>query len=281
MYKIEIGNKTGEKREFECDGTANIYALFRELNITDYPYRVKVGQNKNGVSVRIVSDNDFDAAIAKILTNNRDTLSDALTVSHALGEVRDEWMREEIERNALNGQYATKEELYADIRKMKIELSSVQEDFYCPLHAVIVNEDGEERELTAEELTGYESEIRLKLVERQTPDIDMAKYVGYHAKITDKILYAEWAVEEKSGKLYGKISCYLNETLTTEETERLKHAIDGQNSDGFGEGFEQCSIETLNGKLYAFLWDYDDYFLKTSEEMDEYLQKNEIKMGGI
>ena len=34
MYKIEIGNKTGEKREFECDGTANIYALFRELNIT-------------------------------------------------------------------------------------------------------------------------------------------------------------------------------------------------------------------------------------------------------
>lgn len=56
MYKIEIGNKTGEKREFECDGTANIYALFRELNITDYPYRLKVGQNKNGVSVRILAD---------------------------------------------------------------------------------------------------------------------------------------------------------------------------------------------------------------------------------
>ena len=88
-------------------------------------------------------------------------------------------------------------------------------------------------------------------------------------------------MEEKSGKLYGKISCYLNETLTTEETERLKDAIDGQNSDGFGEGFEQCSIETLNGKLYAFLWDYDDYFLKTSEEMDEYLNKTEMKMGGI
>ena len=135
--------------------------------------------------------------------------------------------------------------------------------------------------MTAEELTGYESEIRLKLVERQTPDIDLAKYVGYHAKITDKILYAEWAVEEKSGKLYGKISCYLNETLTTEETERLKHAIDGQNSDGFGEGFEQCSIETPDGKLYAFLWDYDDYFLKTSEEMDEYLNKTEINIGGM
>ena len=281
MYKIEIGNKTGEKREFECDGTANIYALFRELNRTDYPYRLKVGQNKNGVSVRIVSDNDFDAAIAKILTNNRDTISDALIVSRLLNDIKDETMQEEIERNALNGQYVTKEELYADIRKMKIELSSVQADFYCPLHATLVNKDGEEREVTAEELTGYESEIRLKLAECQMPDIDMAKYVGYHAKITDKIIYAEWAVEERSGKLYGKISCYLNEALTEAETGRLKDAIDGQNSDGFGEGFEQCSIETPDGKLYAFLWDYDDYFLKTSEEMDEYLNKTEINIGGM
>ncbi len=87
MYKIEIGNKTGEKREFECDGTANIYALFRELNITDYPYRLKVGQNKNGVSVRIVSDNDFDESIAKILKENRNTLSDALTVSSAINRL--------------------------------------------------------------------------------------------------------------------------------------------------------------------------------------------------
>ena len=101
MYKIEIGNKIGEKRKFECDGTANIYAILRELNITDYTYRLKVGHNKNGVSVRIVSDNDFDAAIAKILTNNRDTLSDALIVSRLLNDIKDETMQEEIERNAL------------------------------------------------------------------------------------------------------------------------------------------------------------------------------------
>ena len=88
-------------------------------------------------------------------------------------------------------------------------------------------------------------------------------------------------MEEKSRKLYGKISCYLNETLTTEETERLKDAINGQNSDGFGEGFEQRGIKTEDGEIHVSLWDYDDYFLKTSEEMDEYLQKNEIKIGGI
>ncbi len=268
MYKIAIENKDGEKYEFECDGTANLYVFTEELVIKEYPYSLKIGENRNGVKVRLKADNDFDESIAKILKENRNTLNDAQIVSHALGEVRDEWMREEIERNALNGQYETKEDLYADIRKMKIELSSAREDFYCPLHAVIVNEDGEERELTAEELTGYESEIRLKLVERQTPDIDLAKYVGYHAKITDKILYAEWAVEEKSGKLYGKISCYLNETLTTEETERLKDAINGQNSDGFGEGFERCGIKTEDGEIHVSLWNHEEYFLKTKAKMN-------------
>ncbi len=138
MYRIAIENKDGEKYEFECDGTANLYAFTEELGIKGYPYGLKIGENRNGVKVLLKADNDFDESIAKILRENRNTLNDALIVSRALGEVQDEWMREEIERNALNGQYATKEELYADIRKMKIELSSWQEDFYCPLHAVII-----------------------------------------------------------------------------------------------------------------------------------------------
>ena len=281
MYKIEIENKDGEKREFECDGTANIYALFRELNITDYPYRLKVGQNKNGVSVRIVSDNDFDAAIAKILTNNRDTLNDSLIVSRLLNDIKDEAMQEEIERNALNGQYETKEDIYADIRKMKIEFASAHEDFYCPLQATIIDGNGNEWNIAQEDLPVYENEIQLKIEDCQEADMDMAAYVGKHANMRDKLLYVEWGVENRSGRLYGKISCHFSTPLSAEETERLKDAITGQNSDGFGEGFEQCSIETLNGKLYAFLWDYDDYFLKTSEEMDEYLNKTEIKMGEI
>ncbi|MBR1989200.1 MAG: serine dehydratase subunit alpha family protein, partial [Firmicutes bacterium] len=37
-------------------------------------------------------------------------------------------------------------------------------------------------------------------------------------------------------------SCYLTEELTPEETERLRDAITGQNSDGLGEGFEQREI---------------------------------------
>ena len=279
MYKIEIGNKTGEKREFECDGTANIYALFRELNITDYPYRLKIGQNKNGVSVRILADNDFDAAIAKTLTNNRDTLNDALIVSRLLNDIKDETMQEEIERNALNGQYETKEDLYADIRKMKIEFASEYEDFYCPLQATIIDENGNEWNIAQEDLPVYENEIQLKIEDCQ--EADMAAYVGKHANLRDKLLYAEWGVENRNDRLYGKISCYFSAPLSTEETERLKDAITGQNSDGFGEGFEQCGIKTEDGEIHVSLWNHEEYFLKSGEEIDEYLQKNEIKMGGI
>ena len=281
MYKIEIGNKTGEKREFECDGTANIYALFRELNITDYPYRLKIGQNKNGVSVRIVSDNDFDAAIAKILTNNRDTLNDALIVSRLLNDIKDETMQEEIERNALNDQYETKEDLYADIRKMKIEFALAHEDFYCPIQATIIDENGNEWNIAQEDLPVYENEIQLKIEDCQEADMDMAAYVGKHANLRDKLLYVEWGVENRNDRIYGKISCYFSTPLSTEETERLKDAITGQNADGFGEGFEQWGIKTEDGEIHVSLWNHEEYFLKSGEEMDEYLQKNEIKMGGI
>ena len=267
MYKIEIGNKIGEKREFECDGTANIYALFRELNITDYPYRLKVGQNKNGVSVRIISDNDFDESIAKILKENRNTLNDALIVSHALGEVRDEWMREEIERNALNGQYETKEDIYADIHKMKIEFASAHEDFYCPLQANIIDGNGNEWNIAPEDLPVYENEIQLKIEDCQEADIDMAAYVGKHANLRDKLLYVEWGVENRNDRLYGKISCYFSAPLSTEETERLKDAITGQNSDGFGEGFEQCGIKTEDGEIHVSLWNHEEYFLKTKAKI--------------
>ena len=280
MYKIEIGNKAGEKREFECDGTANIYALFRELNITDYPYRLKVGQNKNGVSVRIVSDNDFDAAIAKILTNNRDTLNDALIVSRLLNDIKDEAMQEEIERNAINEQYETKEELYDDIRKTKIEFSSIRKDFYCPLHVILYDSEGCDIDLAQEDIVRLEEEISEKLKVEQEGR-EMTPFVGEQANIEDKLIYAEWSVENRNDTLYGKISCYFSAPLSTEETERLKDAIIGQNADGFGEGFEQRGIKTEDGEIHVSLWNHEEYFLKSGEEMDEYLQKDDITMGGI
>lgn len=90
-------------------------------------------------------------------------------------------------------------------------------------------------------------------------------------------------MEEIGGKIYGKIDCYLNEELNTQELEKLRSAIRGQNSDGFGESFEQRAIKTDDGDLYVSFWNSSgDYFLYTESEMDKYIENQQSQqMGGM
>lgn len=280
MYKTEISNKNGEAKIVDCSEERNIYSALRELGINSLMQRLKVGENDNGVTLKLVADNDFDAAIAKILIDNRDTLYDAILVAKRLNELKDDAIKEEIERNAVNEQYETKADIYEDIRKMKIGFSVSNEDFYCPLHVRLHDTEGYDIDLVQEDIAQFEDAICERL-EAEQEDDEMTPYVGEQADIEDKLLYAEWTVENRNGNLYGKISCYFREPITEGETERLKDTITGQNSDGFGEGFEQHPIRVDSEDIYVSFWDYDDYFLKTRAEMDEYLQKNDIKMGGI
>lgn len=280
MYKAKICNKYGEAKIVDCSGESIVYSALRELEIDSWMRKLKIGDNKDRETVKLVSDNDFDTAITKILTDNRDTLYDAVLVAKQLNSIKDDDIREEIERNAVNGQYGRKEDLYNDIRKTKIEFSSVREDFYCPLHVRSYDADGYDIDIEQEDIVPFEEAICERLEAEQEED-EMTPYVGEQADIEDKLLYAEWTVENRNGNLYGKISCYFREPITEKEIERLKDTITGQNSDGFGEGFEQHPIRVDSEDIYVSFWDYDDCFLKTRAEMDEYLQKNDIKIEGI
>ncbi len=280
MYKAEISNKNGEAKIVDCSGESIVYSALRELEIDSWMRKLKIGDNKDGETVKLVSDNDFDTAITKILTDNRDTLYDAVLVAKQLNSIKDDAIKEEIERNAVNGQYGKKEDLYNDIRKTKIEFSSVREDFYCPLHVRSHDADGYDIDIEQEDIVQFEEAICERLEAEQEED-EMTPYVGEQADIEDKLLYAEWTVENRNGNLYGKISCYFREPITEKEIERLKDTITGQNSDGFGEGFEQHPIRVDSDDIYVSFWDDKDYFLKTSAEMDEYLQNNDIKIEGI
>ena len=65
------------------------------------------------------------------------------------------------------------------------------------------------------------------------------------AESEKKSIYAVWELEEIYGEIYGKIDCYMTGELNAEETENLRSAVEGQNSDGFGESFEQRAIQTV------------------------------------
>lgn len=61
-------------------------------------------------------------------------------------------------------------------------------------------------------------------------------------EISPKVKSAEWLVEERNGDLLGKISFLLSAPLTDQELIDLKNWTIDQNSDGFGESFEQTEV---------------------------------------
>lgn len=149
----------------------------------------------------------------------------------------------------------------------------------CPGN--ISDHDGDYYETSNDVLTENADAIEEAIAREQATEINMADYVSDHADIKGKLVFAEWGVEERRGMLYGKIDCYLTEELTPEETERLRDAITGQNSDGLGEGFEQREIPIDEGDLYVSYWQSgNEYFLYTEDEMNDLAQANGIKFGG-
>lgn len=133
-------------------------------------------------------------------------------------------------------------------------------------------------------LLAYESSISTQVSEEQTRDVkNMAEYFWGNEGVESKLVTADWNVEVINGELYGCVYTRLKEELTAEEKDALKEWITGQNSDGFGEGFEQHPLAIEEGDLYISFWNSsDDYFVYDKNEMDEYIsQQNNQQMGGM
>ena len=110
----------------------------------------------------------------------------------------------------------------------------------------------------------------------------MAEYFDEDAGIKAKLVSAKWSVESYRGRLFGIIECSLKEPLTEAETGILTDWITGQNSDGYGEHFEQHPIQTEDGDLYVSFWNSgNNYSIMTHEELDDYIDRPSIEMGGM
>ena len=268
--------------EFPLD----LYPLYQSLTDVGFqggPHRVKLTDNEgDDMRVKLYSESDFGNHLM-LLFNENDTLEDVHTVVGAITNAPDE-VKEQLEEYILNDQLDTKEELYDLLTELKEANAPVVTTFYCPLTGQIHDEeDGGMNDVDGRFLSDYISEIEEKLEHEQNPDFEIADYITDHPTANAKLKMARWSVEEIGGVLYGRIDCRSAEAFTSEEIEAIKDGISGQNSDGFGEGFEQREISTDEGDLYVSFWHSgDDYFIHTQEEMDEYInQSNGFKMGGM
>ena len=268
--------------EFPMD----LYKLYQDLHEIGFqggPHRVKLTDNEeDDIRVKLFSDNDFGNHLV-LLFNENDTLEDVHTVVGAITIAPDE-VKEQLEEYILHDQIDTKEELYDLLTELKEAEAPIVTTFYCPLTGQIHDEeDGGMNDVDGRFLSDYISEIEEKLEHEQNPDFEIADYITDHPTANAKLKMARWSVEEIGGVLYGRIDCRSAEAFTSEEIEAIKDGISGQNSDGFGEGFEQREISTDEGDLYVSFWHSgDDYFIHTQEEMDEYInQGNGLKIGGM
>ena len=262
-----------------------LYQLYRELNgigVNKAPYKINLTDEENGIGVKLYSGNDFGNHLIRLL-KEMDSLEDLHTLVGAINNAPDA-VKEQLEEYVLYDQLDSKEELYNTIKEIKESIAPIVTTFYCPLTAQLhENEYGDMEDVGNEYLRQYMYEIEEAVERDQSPDFEMADYITDHPTANAKLIMAVWSVDMVDGTLYGRIDCRSAEAFTPEEIEAIKDGISGQNSDGFGEGFEQRPIKTDEGDLYVSFWHSgNDYFIHTQDEMDEYInQSNGLKMGGM
>ena len=283
MLKLSIKNPTTQETETYDVATEfnQFFNQAKEYGLINSIFSLRVNAMKDeNAPIRLHADSDVGNGLLSILDGD-DSLYDVRVIDEELSDVREE-LHDEIEANLVHEQYRDIDELFDDIKEMTKSLAASKISFFCPLAGNLNDHEGDYYEADGAILTDNIDKIEDAIRSEQARELKMGEYISDHADIKGKVLFAEWGVEEHYGALYGKIDCYLSEELSPEETERLKDAITGQNSDGLGEGFEQREIHIDEGDLYVSYWQSgDEYFLHTEDEFDEYLsQIGGMRFGG-
>lgn len=124
----------------------------------------------------------------------------------------------------------------------------------------------------------YQEKIEKAFKEYQDGFEDMEKYFGEERSKTakKKIVSIKWGFVCFDSCLFGKVSVISNNPFTDTEMEELKDWIEGQNSDGIGEGFEQKDIEIGDDMLNVHFWNEGKDYKVCSygEFVDEYLPEH-------
>ena len=74
-------------------------------------------------------------------------------------------------------------------------------------------------------------------------------------------------IDKRNGTLWGVAKCTIVGELTEDEEKVLLDYIEGQMSDGFGEGFEQRPIRVDGMELFAHFWQFDGWFIKREDQL--------------
>ena len=260
----------------------DIHEKLMSIGCPTAPGRIPLTDNEDdALRVKLYGRIEMGNHLIRILSE-QNTLADANTLAFAVLNASDD-IKLKLGEKIFKDQYGSIPEIVADIRQMTYDAGPIKRTFYCPLVGNI--EDGYDDTFTVGSsfLRDYAWAIEDAIEkDRRLDDQDMAQYFHEDAGLKNKLASMVWGVEVYRGELFGKIECSLKEEMTPAEEEILKDYITGQNSDGWGEHFEQQPIDTEDGDLYVSFWNSgDDYAIMTQDELDAYIESQGMKMGGM
>ena len=95
----------------------------------------------------------------------------------------------------------------------------------------------------------------------------LAEYID-NLILSQKVYSMKPTVDIWDERLWGVLEVQTYGTLSEGEMKELMSEWSGQESDGWGEGFEQREIKTADGDLYVSFWQSgDNFFIKTEQEL--------------
>lgn len=174
------------------------------------------------------------------------------------------------------------------IRRLSEELEQI--NLFSPLTAELYPKDDmgnieyDSQTMTSSELCRYENQIQKQILKEYMEskgDRGLATYLD-NQLLARKIRCMNPTVESWHGELWGVLEVQSYGSLSEKELEAVKEYWRGQESDGWGEGFEQRPIQTPEGELYVSFWNSgNDFFIATEEQLKGLEQESGMQMGGM
>ena len=169
------------------------------------------------------------------------------------------------------------------------ELSEIR--LFSPLKAELYRKDGwldfseKPEEISAYELCGYEDAIMEQITKEW---LDSEGERGLAAYLQNRLLNRKVAsmvpaVEVWQGELWGVLEVKSYGPLSPNMLKAVMDEWRGQESDGWGEGFEQRPIKIDEGELYISFWNSGGgFFIITEEQLKSACTQGiPMQMGGM
>lgn len=246
------------------------------IGISKLPHEIKCSNDENEpIKVKISGNGEFESKLASLISSEN-TLSLVNTMCEFYQNQPYE-NKLDIKEAVISGKICS----LGEFGKFILESSQrdVIEYYYCPLIANLYsrNEYGDLEDYPDEYdgsyLAPYEKKI-LELIKHEDELIDdnLAVYYDGGQSSVYKLKEIHFGTQNVNGVLYGCIRAILREKFTTDEELEFKDWLEGQCSDGYGEGLEQRPILVEDGEMYVGFWNSNNtWFIMNGEEFDEYL----------